>query len=311
MALEESRRLSQIKTKLECRAKILGGIRAFFSGDGFLEVDTPLRVPAIAPEQFIIPYLSEGWFLSTSPELQMKRFLASGYTKIFQICHCFRKDERGRHHNPEFTMLEWYRAGADYRQIIQDTEDLVLFLTHRLGYGSTLNFQGTKIDLTLPWPEITIRDAYLRWAGWDPFLNFDGLKFDDDMVTKIVPNFPIDRPVVIRDYPTECAALARFKTEDSTNPQAAERAEVFIAGLEIANAYSELNNPEEQEKRFRLEIEQMQIAGKPCVWPQKFMEAIPHMPDCGGIALGVDRLVMLLCDTNLIDDVIAFPADRL
>ena len=164
---EESRLLS-IKSKLERRASILNGVRAFFCREGFIEVETPLRVPAIAPEQFIDPYLSEGWFLSTSPELQMKRLLSAGYEKIFQICHCFRKDECGRHHNPEFTMLEWYRAGADYRQIIRDTEHLVLDLSEQIGNARILNYQGRKIDLTLPWPEITVRQAYLNWADWDP-----------------------------------------------------------------------------------------------------------------------------------------------
>ncbi len=308
MALEESSRLLKIKSKLECRANIIDGIRAFFSHEGFLEIDTPLRVPAIAPEQFIIPFTSEGWFLSTSPELQMKRLLSAGYDKIYQICHCFRKDECGKHHNPEFTMLEWYRANADYLQIIQDTEQLVFNLASRLGYGSKLQYQGKEIDLTVPWPRITVREAYARWAGWDPFRNFDGLRFDVDLVDKVIPHFPSNRPIVIMDYPLECAALARIKPD---NPEVAERAEIFIGGLEIGNGYSELNDPEEQEKRFKFEMEQMQKEGKPCIWPQKFIEAIRHMPDCSGIAVGVDRLVMLLCNARSIDEIIAFPSDLL
>ena len=148
MALEESRRLYSIKSRLECRAKIIDGIRAFFARENFLEIDTPLRVPAVAPEQFIHPYTSEGWFLSTSPELQMKRLLSAGYERIFQICHCFRRDERGRHHNPEFTMLEWYRTGADYHQIISDTENLVAFLAEKFGLGSFLTYQGAAHRFT-------------------------------------------------------------------------------------------------------------------------------------------------------------------
>jgi len=286
----------------------LDGIRAFFCAEGFVEIETPLRVPAIAPEQFISPYTSEGWFLSTSPELQMKRLLSAGYEKIFQICHCFRKDEFGRRHNPEFTMLEWYRAGADYRKIIEDTEALIVNLTKRLRMSPVLNYQGKEVDLTRPWPRISVREAYLRWAGWDPLVNFDGQKFDHDMVDKVIPHFPDDHPTVILDYPVECASLARLKPG---NPQVAERAEVFIAGLEIANGYSELNDAGEQEKRFKEEMERLRSSGKPTILPDKFLEAIRHLPECGGIALGVDRLVMLFCDAASIDEVMAFPADKL
>lgn len=308
MTLDESRRLFNIKNKLESRAKVIAGIRAFFTKKGFLEIDTPLRVPSIAPEQFILPYTSEGWFLSTSPELQMKRLLSAGYQKIFQIAHCFRRDERGRHHNPEFSMLEWYRANADYIQIIADTENLVVFLAQLLGYGSSLDYQGKTVDLSLPWPRISVREAYTQWAGWDPFINFDGQRFDDDLGEKVIPHFPENRPVVIMDYPRECAALARLKPGQSA---VAERAEVFIGGLEIANAYSELNDPVEQRQRFRDEMGIMRKAGKPCVWPEKFVAAIETMPECGGIAVGVDRLVMLLSDAASIDEVIAFPSDVL
>jgi len=308
VALDESRRLQIIKDKLECRSRIMDGIRAFFTRENFLEIDTPLRVPAVAPEQFIHPYTSEGWFLSTSPELQMKRLLSAGYERIFQICHCFRRDERGRHHNSEFTMLEWYRTGDDYHKIIADTENLVIFLAEKLGFGADLIYQGKAIDLHLPWPRVSVRQAYIDWAGWDPFVDFDGLRFDDDLVDKIIPRFPDHRPIVLTDYPRECAALARLKPGTSNT---AERAEVFIAGLEIANAYSELTDPVEQEKRFKAEMAEMLKTGKPAVWPDKFMESVKNLPECTGIALGIDRLVMLLTDSAEIDEVIAFPSDRL
>jgi elongation factor P--(R)-beta-lysine ligase len=308
VSLEESSRLSSIKNKLECRARMLDGIRAFFCREGFLEIETPLRVPAIAPEQFIHPYTSEGWYLSTSPELQMKRLLSAGYEKIFQICHCFRRDEHGSHHNPEFTMLEWYRARVDYRQIIQDTEQLVLFLCELTGRGSNLPFQGKNIDLSLPWPRIGVSQAFRQWAGWDPVVNFDGVRFDVDLVDKVIPAFPVGRPTIILDYPVECASLARLKPD---NPAVAERAEVFIGGLEIANGYSELNDAAEQEKRFFLEIEEIRKNGRQAALPEKFLESVRCLPECSGIALGIDRLAMLLCDTNSIDDVIAFPSDRL
>jgi elongation factor P--(R)-beta-lysine ligase len=306
MLPDESARLFGIKPWLERRALILNSVRAFFCQNGFLEIETPLRVPSVAPEQYILPFTSEGWFLSTSPELQMKRLLAAGYQNIFQISHCFRKGERGRHHNPEFTMIEWYRAKADYSQLIRDTEQLVLALSGQLGTGAFLNYQGQKIDLSSPWPEVTVSQAYLRWAGWDPVSAFDGERFDEDMVNKIIPNFAAGRPTVILDYPRECASLARLKPG---NPDIAERVEIFIGGLEIANGFSELNDPVEQEKRFRMEMENMLKAGKPAVLPLKFLEAVKQMPESAGIALGIDRLVMLLCDTDDIEDIIAFPSD--
>ncbi len=130
---DELKRLARLKSNLERRALILQYIREFFNEQGFLEVETPIRAPTIAPELFIVPFQSEDWFLAASPELHMKRLLAAGYEKLYQFSHCFRKGERGRWHNPEFIMLEWYRKGADYPKIIDDTEKLVTTLASKLG----------------------------------------------------------------------------------------------------------------------------------------------------------------------------------
>lgn len=300
-------RLSRIKANLERRALIYDLIRAFFRGEGFLEVETPLLVPTVAPEKYIAPFAVNGWFLSTSPELHMKRLLAAGYTKIFQICHSFRKSERGQLHNPEFTMMEWYRVGADYMGIIQDTERLVCTLAGKLSSGLTIPYQGKKIDLAHPWPRITVRDAFLRSAGWDPFNRLEEERFEVDLVEKVIPSFDTGRPTVLLDYPVAMASLARLRP--GSQP-VAERAEVFIGGLELANAYSELNDAAEQEKRFKQEIETLKREGKrSVVMPQRFLKALPDLPECGGIALGIDRLVMLFCDAASIDEVIAFPWD--
>ena len=145
MVEDEPERLARLKTNLRRRALIYEYIRAFFKEQDFLEVETPIRAPAIAPEQFIVPFQSEDWFLSTSPELHMKRLLAAGYERIFQFSHCFRKGERGRWHNPEFIMLEWYRAGADYNQIILDIEQLVAALAGKLGLRNKIEYQGQVI----------------------------------------------------------------------------------------------------------------------------------------------------------------------
>jgi lysyl-tRNA synthetase class 2 len=306
--MDERQRLARLKPDLQRRDLIYQLTRAFFHKQGFLEVETPIRVPVVAPEQHIVPIRADGWFLSTSPELHMKRLLAAGYDKLFQTSRSFRKGERGRQHNPEFTMLEWYRAGADYMQMIRDTEELVLSIAEGLKLRHhVLSYQGQSIDLNVPWHRVTVRDAFRHTAGWDPVKILDPPRFDTDLVTKVIPGFPKDRPTVIYDYPAAMASLARLK---QSNPSVAERAEVFIGGLELANAYSELRNVAEQEKRFQAEIEliEQEQGWRPSL-PRRFMEALPHLPECGGIALGMDRLVMLFCDAGSIDDVMPFTVD--
>ncbi|MBI2287672.1 MAG: EF-P lysine aminoacylase GenX [Chloroflexi bacterium] len=307
MIEDERRRLIRLKSNLQRRALIYQFTGDFFRERGFLEVETPIRVPVIAPELNITPFPSEAWFLSTSPELHMKRLLAAGYDKLFQITRCFRQGEQGRWHNPEFTMLEWYRAGADYQQIIQDTEQLVVILAGKLGLNTVFKYQGQDIDISLPWPRITVRDAFLRNAGWDPVAEPDSERFDTDLVTKVIPAFLAGRPTVLMDYPAAMAELARLKPDDAG---VAERAEVFIGGLELANIYSELRDVREQESRFRETITQIeQERGQPVAMPRRFIEAVAHLPECGGVALGIDRLVMLLCDAGSIDEVMPFTAD--
>lgn len=307
MPRNESSRLLKIKANLERRALIHSCIRDFFRSEGFLEVQTPLLVPVVAPERYIEPFIVNDRFLSTSPEMHMKRLLAAGYERIFQICHCFRRRERGQLHNPEFTMLEWYRVGADYIQIIKDTEKLVLSIADKLGSGTTIRYQGQKINLAPPWPRITVRDAFLKLARWDPFARLYAERFDVDLVEKVIPGFDPKRPTVLLDYPAAMASLARLRPG---KPPVAERAEVFIGGLEIANAYSELTDAAEQKKRFSQEIESIKREGKRSpAMPRRFLEAMANLPECGGNALGVDRLVMLFCDARSIDEVIPFPWD--
>jgi lysyl-tRNA synthetase class 2 len=307
MVEDEPERLTRLGPNLQRRALIYGYIRDFFREQDFLEVETPIRAPAIAPEPFIIPFESDDWFLSTSPELHMKRLLAAGYDRIFQFSRCFRKGERGRWHNPEFIMLEWYRTGADYSKIIQDIEQLILTLAIKLGLNNIIKYRGKDIDISLPWPRTTVREAYINAAGWDPVKEHDSLRFDTDFVTRVLPGFAPNRPTVLIDYPAAMASLARLKPD---NPTVAERAEVFIGGLELANAYSELIDVKEQEKRFREAIEQIQRERQQQMpVPDKFLESVTRLPQCGGVALGIDRLVMLFCDADSIDDVMTFTAD--
>jgi lysyl-tRNA synthetase class 2 len=179
-------------------------------------------------------------------------------------------------------------------------------ITDKLGMGQSIPYNGISIDISLPWDEISVHEAFTRYAGWDPVNDFDGERFDLDLVNKVIPQLNPKRPVILKEYPSSTASLSRLSSQD---PRVAERAEVFIAGLEIANAYSELNDPEEQSQRFVREIELIRQSGRKAELPQRFMECLGYLPDCGGIALGFDRLVMLFCNTTTIRDVIAFPED--
>jgi elongation factor P--(R)-beta-lysine ligase len=307
MTEDERSHLHRLKTNLQRRAQIFDFTRDFFKKQAFLEVETPVRVPVIVPESHITPIESGSWFLSASPELHMKRLLAAGYKRIFQISRCFRSSERGRQHNPEFTMLEWYRTDAGYRQVIQDTQYLIVTLAGRLGYGSRIKYQGQQIDISLPWPKVTVREAFLQAAGWDPVAKPDDIRFDTDLVTKVIPGFAKDRPTVLMDYPAPMASLACLKSDE---PGVAERAEIFVGGLELANIFSELTDSEEQEQRFSEAIKQIyQEHGQRRAMPRKLLEALDHIPECGGAALGMDRLIMLLCDAGSIDEVMAFTSD--
>ena len=268
------------------RARVLRQIRAFFDARGFTEVETPVRIPAPAPEPHIDCPPSGDWFLRASPELQMKKLLAAGMERIYQIGPCFRAGEKGRRHSPEFTMLEWYRANADYSDIARDAEELVAEVLRPRGSAAL--------------PRVTVREAYRRWAGWDPVEAWDQDRFDFDMATKIEPNLP-KGPLFLMDYPAPAASLARLKADD---PRVAERWELYVDGLELANAFTELTDPVEQRRRFESARAERRALGE-ADYPldEEFLDALARMPPSGGVALGVDRLVMLACGVRDISDV--------
>ncbi|WP_224962902.1 EF-P lysine aminoacylase EpmA [Geomonas subterranea] len=297
--------LARRSQALAQRGAIFTRIRMFFQEKGYLEVETPFRIPAPAPETQIDAIPSDGWFMQTSPELCMKRLLAAGYPRIFQICRCWRDGERGSRHLSEFTMLEWYRAQADYRVLMDETEELV----RAAAGGSGITYRGVQIDLSPPWERITVRDAFLRYAGTTAESALSGGTFDELMVEKVEPMLGMGRPTFIYDYPASCSALARLKSED---PSVAERFELYMGGLEIANAFSELIDPVEQRARFEAEAAERLRQGKPAYpMPEKFLDALSGMPEAAGIALGLDRLVMVLLDAESIDDVVAFTTEEL
>jgi elongation factor P--(R)-beta-lysine ligase len=194
-------RLTGKANALRVRAAMMRAIRGFFLDQDFLEVETPLRIPAPAPESHIDAVGSGEWFLHTSPELCMKRLLAAGYRNIFQICKCFRTGERGDRHLPEFTLLEWYRAGRDYRALMADCESLIGCLVDALGLGGTISWQGKRVIVAPPWERITVRDAFTRYAGMsvDEALSTD--RFDELMVSAIEPHLGSERPVFLHEYP--------------------------------------------------------------------------------------------------------------
>ena len=290
---------------LETRCRVVRLIRAFFESERFLEVQTPLLTAAPAPEVHIRPIPADsGRFLSTSPELHMKRLLAAGFEKIFQITLAFRAGERGRLHHPEFTILEWYRSGANYKDLQRDCQNLVRFTCRAIAPESGLHFRGACLDFEGRWERSSVREAFGKFAGWDPGPNPDQDRFDLDMVQKVETNLGFPVPCILEDYPRSQAALARIKPAD---PEVAERFELFWAGIEIANGFSELTDPEEQRARFQSAIERKkQIEAISYPLPGAFLASLEHLGPCAGIAFGVDRFVMLLSDAESIDDVVAF-----
>ena len=302
-------RQTQIIPILKLRARVLRAIRAFFEAADYLEVETPIRIPAPAPEAHIDAEPAGGAFLHTSPELCMKRLLAAGYPRLFQICRCFRRGERGRRHLPEFTLLEWYTAHQDYRHMMDQTEALVKHGVRAMGMGGRLAFQGRTIDLEGPFQRLSVDEAFRMFAGTTPEDALAAGRFDECVGIDIEPRLGWDRPVFLYDYPAPCAALARLKPD---RPGRAERFELYIGGLELCNGFSELNDPDEQRRRFLLELAARREAGRPDTpLPEPFLAALDRMPPATGNALGVDRLVMLLADTLTIDDVTAFVPEEL
>ena len=256
---------------LKRRAEIIRAVRAFFDNCGFTEVATPVLISAPAPEPHIdCPPCGKG-FLRASPELQMKKLLAAGMDRIYQIGSCFRDGELGARHNPEFTMIEWYRLGATYLDIASDAEALL---------------REIMPESAAPL-RITVREAYMNWAGWDPWAKWDQDRFDFDMAAKIEPSLP-KGPVFLMDYPKEAASLARLRGD------VAERWELYMGGVELANCFTELCDGAEQRRRFlAAKDERSRLGESDYPVDEEFLELLPLVGSASGVALGVDRLVAL------------------
>ncbi len=291
------------------RANIIRSIRDFFVSKGFLEVETPQRIPANAPEEHIEPFRSGERFMHTSPEICMKRLLCRGHGKIFQICRCWRSDERGRRHVPEFTMLEWYRTHSDYRDLMVDCEELLAWVAEACQTAGKMPDKNRLDGWLEKAQRITVREAFARFAATDMETAVRNGSFDELMVTAVEPALPQGAPVILMDYPAAVAALARLKPDD---PAVAERFELYAGGLELANGFSELNDPVEQRLRFEAANRtRIELGSAPLPLPEPFLRELAAMPPSAGIALGVDRLVMLCTAAERIDDVLAFTPEEL
>ncbi len=317
--------------------RLTAATRSFFMGRDFLEVETPVLQVSPGLEPHLMAFATElvaadqqssrPFYLHTSPEFAMKKLLAAGLPRIFQLAHVFRNGERASTHSPEFTMLEWYRTGA-YEAIIADTGALVRDLAAVAG-KAVVSWRGIDCDLSVEPEIVTVQQAFAKFAdgidllatvGDMPALIAQARRIGvrvgegdrwDDLVLRILaeriePRLGAGRPSFLSEYPVEMAALARVK---SGNPMVAERVELYIAGVEIANGFGELTDAAEQRRRFIADMDlKEQLYGQRYPIDEEFLAALEHgMPDSAGMAVGFDRLVMLLAGAEQIDDVLWVP----
>lgn len=315
----------------KARMQMYTALRGFFGEQGYLEVETStlLATPGLEPhiDPFEAPFIPQtdvgtkrSFWLHTSPEYAMKRLLADGSPPLFQICKTYRNGEISGTHNPEFTMLEFYRPHADYHAIMNDLEQALAAVERVVAPGRGLFTQ-------LPFERLTVRDAVLRHTGIDLWAHPDGeslkraakaigvhvgdsTSFDDVFfhifLERVERELGKGRPTFLIEYPASMASLSRLKADD---PRVAERVELYADGVELANGFSELIDAVEQRTRLVEEQELRRSLGRPVFdLDEKFLAALPKMPASGGIAVGLDRVLMLLLGVKEIADVLLFPA---
>lgn len=308
---------------LRLRAEMLARVRSFFADHNVLEVDTPLMCHATGTDphlEALALELAPGqWrYLQTSPEFAMKRLLAAGSGPIYQLCKAFRRDESGPRHNPEFTMLEWYRPGFDDRNLMNEVAALM-----------AVCLPASMLAADADIPCITYRDLFIQHLALDPFVASDedllacarqhaspgamALSRDDtlNLLMAFVIEPQLQAPVFVVDFPASQAALAQI-TNDPAGTPVARRFELFIAGMELANGYLELTDATEQARRFKADNQQRQTAALPeREVDARLLAALNHgLPACAGVALGFDRLVMLAAGAGHISEVLSFVADN-
>lgn len=302
--------------RLRARADAEHAVRAHLAAQGFLEVATPSGVPCPGLDLHLDAFPVGGTraprWLSTSPEFQMKRLLVGGVPRCFQLARCFRRGELGHRHEPEFTMLEWYRAFADAQAILDDTEAIVEVVARAAGGAAALSIGGRAIAITRPFERITVAEAFARAVRIDDaevlrLANEDEPRFFRVLVEEVEPLLAeAGAPIVLHRYPARQASLARLCPDD---PRWADRFEVIAGGLELANGFVELTDAAEQRARFVRDQREREAAGLP-VYPldERFLAALEEgMPPSAGNALGFDRLVAAAVGAPRIADVTAFP----
>jgi lysyl-tRNA synthetase class 2 len=286
------------------RARILRELRHAMDERGYLEVETPLRVRSPGTDVNLEAFSSEDRYLITSPEFHMKRLVSAGLLRIYQITHCFRRGETTDLHNPEFTMLEFYAAGLSLKDMMEEIEEIIGAVSAAI-HVDEVQYGGVICNLQPPWQRLSVDAAFRQYAGWSPLEAFDEDRFYFDLVDKVDRHLGRGKPTILLDYPAPLAMLAQLHPGD---PRIAKRFEVYVAGIEIANAFEELTDSEEQRRRFEGDLERRRQQGKP-LYPidEIFLTALGEMPPCSGIAVGVDRLVMLLLGADRVGEVMAFP----
>jgi lysyl-tRNA synthetase class 2 len=302
---------------LVARAVAIGAIRRFFGERRFLEVETPLAVPSPGLDLHLDAFEVRGdeatRYLVTSPEYQMKRLVAGGVPRCFQLARCFRQGEIGHRHNPEFTMLEWYRAFAGVDDVMADTEELVRAVVREVAGTTSIEVGDRAVDLGGPFERLSVGAAFERYAKIPAdeaiaLATRDEERFFRVLVDDVEPGLAAaPRPVFLLDYPAPLASLARLREGD---PRVAERFELYVGGIELCNGFGELTDAAEQRARLARDQEARRAARKP-VYPidERFLAALEEgLPPCAGNALGVDRLIMVAIGADAIGTVQAFPA---
>lgn len=307
------------------RSEIIKEIRIFLNNLGFLEVETPVmqKIPGGAIAKPFITHhnaLDLDLYLRIAPELYLKRLLVGGFEKVFELGKNFRNEGISIKHNPEFTMLELYQAYADYNDMINLTEDLIVYLCNKITGSCKFNYQGVELDFTKPWQRITMFDVIKKHTGFDVVdkdideikkfckeknIEVTGEPTKGEIINIIFEELVEDKliqPTFILDYPVETSPLAKRKDD---NPGLIERFELFIYGMETANAFSELNDAAEQRNRFENQVDNEGIQK---IIDEDFLTSLEYgMPIAGGLGIGIDRLVMILTNFPSIRDVILFP----
>lgn len=298
---------ARVLSGLKMRAAVRRSVRRFFDARGYLEVETPTLVPSPGSDlhlaAFAVPEAEA--YLITSPEYQMKRLVSGGLTHVYQLCRCFRRDERGSHHRREFTMLEFYRTGAGMDALITETEALISQVAEEVCGTRAIKRGEDDIDLTPPWPRLEVAQAFAEIAGVTPeALLPDEERFFRVLVEVVEPALARMGPVWLTHWPASMASLARLCPADR---RYAERFELYVGGMELCNGFAELTDPREQEARLLADQRERAARGLP-VYPldRAFLRALEDgLPECAGNAVGVDRLVMLLAGVDDIAEVTA------